>query len=188
MSQRRMKQLTQEEMTPEQRRVADGIVAGPRGGMRGPFNALLRSPELAERAQKLGEYVRFKSSLPQRLNELAILLTAREWGAQYEWYAHRQLAEKAGLAPAIAAAIAEGERPESMARDETVVYEFCRELLSRREVSDTTYAAVVELFGERGVVDLIGASGYYGLVSMVLNVERHPLPDGIEPPLQPLRR
>jgi 4-carboxymuconolactone decarboxylase len=188
MNQRRMKQLTPEEMTPDQRRVADEIVAGPRAGMRGPFNALLRSPELAERAQKLGEYVRFKSSLPGRLNELAILVTAREWGAQYEWYAHRQLAEKAGLDPAIAAAIAEGRRPERMADDEKVVYEFCRELLSRREVSDQAYQAVIGLFGERGVVDLIAASGYYGLVSMVLNVERHPLPEGVEPPLKPLSR
>jgi 4-carboxymuconolactone decarboxylase len=188
MPQRRFKQLAREEMTEEQRRAADAIVAGPRGGMRGPFNALLRSPELADRAQRLGEYVRFKSSLPARLNELAILVTAREWSAQYEWYAHRQLAEKAGLAPAIAAAIAEGRRPAQMDADETAVYEFCRELLSRREVSDATYKAVADRFGERGVVDLIAASGYYGLVSMVLNVERHPLPEGVEPPLKPLGR
>jgi 4-carboxymuconolactone decarboxylase len=188
MTQRRMKPLTPETMTPEQRRVADEIVAGPRGGMRGPFSALLRSPELAERAQKLGEYVRFNSSLDKRLNELAILVTAREWGAQYEWYAHRQLALKAGLAAAIADAIGEGKRPEGMQRDETVVYDFCHELLSTRQVGDATYQAVVDLFGERGVVDLIAASGYYGLVSMVLNVERHPLPDGVEPPLKPLAR
>ena len=107
----RFKTLEPAEMTEEQRQVAAAIIAGPRGGMRGPFNALLRSPDLAERAQKLGEYVRFRSSLPARLNELAILITAREWSAQFEWHAHYQLAMKAGLAAEIADAIAARARP-----------------------------------------------------------------------------
>ena len=115
MDTQRFKPLTPETMTPEQKEVADRIVAGPRKGMRGPFSALLRSPELADAAQKLGEYARFKTSIPPRLNELAILLTARHWTAQYEWYAHHRLAMQAGLSPDIAAAIAEGKRPASMA-------------------------------------------------------------------------
>lgn len=183
----RFKPLGANDMTDAQRKVYGEIAGGPRGGVRGPFNALLRSPDLADRVQKVGEYVRFKSSLPAHLNELAILVTARHWSAQYEWYAHQALALKAGLNPAIAADIAQGRRPAGMTDDETVVYEFCKELHERKFVSDATYAAVLERFGERGVVDLIGASGYYTLVSMVLNVDRHPLPDGVAAPLSELK-
>jgi len=123
-----------------------------------------------------------------RLNELAILITAREWSAQFEWYAHQQLATKAGLSPEVTQAIAEGRRPPQLQRDEAIVYDFCTELLRTRNVSDATYQAALKAFGERGIVDLIGASGYYGLVSMVLNVARYPLPDGVAPPLKPLAR
>src|SRR5215471_13206670 len=181
MDTQRFKPLSPETMTPEQKEVADRIMAGPRKGMRGPFSALLRSPELADAAQKLGEYARFKTSIPQKLNELAILLTARHWTAQYEWYAHHQLAMKAGLSPDIAAAIAENKRPASMQPDETVVYEFCKEVLDTGQASDAHFKAVVDKFGERGVMDLIGAMGYYSLVSMVLNIDRVPLPDGAKP-------
>ena len=187
MNTQRFKELTIETMTPDQKRVAEGIVSGPRKGMRGPFNALLRSPELAERAQMLGEYVRFKSSIPPRLNELAILLTARRWTAQYEWYAHHQLAMKAGLDPQIAAAIAEGRRPAAMPADDTIVYDYCKEILDTGEASDASFKAVVDKFGERGAIDLIGAMGYYSLVSMVLNVDRVPIPDGGKLPLGPLK-
>lgn len=171
-------------MTPAQRKARDGIVSGPRGGMRGPFNALLRSPELAERVQKVGEYIRFGSSLPATLNELAILVTARYWSAQFEWYAHNQLAMKAGLDPRIAAAIAENRKPGGMTKEEDAVYEFTHELHHRKSVSDAAYARALECFGEQGVIDLIGACGYYTLVSMVLNVDRHPLPEGVPEPLK----
>ncbi len=154
--------------------------------MRGPFDALLRSPELADRMQKLGAYVRFESSLPARLNELAILVTARHWGAQYEWWAHRKLAERAGLAPAIADDIAEGRRPGALGPDEAAVVDFCRELNETKHVSDAAWRAALERLGERGVVDLIGTCGYYTVVSMVLNATRHPLPEGVAPPLRPL--
>jgi 4-carboxymuconolactone decarboxylase len=184
--QRRFTELTDADMDEAQRKVYRGIASGPRGGVRGPFNALLRSPELADRVQKVGEYIRFQSSLPARLNELAILVTARHWSAQFEWYAHHQLAMKAGLDPAIAAAIALGKRPAGMQDDEAAVFDFCTELNQTKSVGDATYMAALELFGERGIVDLIGASGYYTLVSMVLNVERHPLPEGVAEPLQPL--
>jgi 4-carboxymuconolactone decarboxylase len=184
----RFKPLAEAEMTPEQKAMAEAIIAGPRGGLNGPFNVLLRSPDLGDRIQKVGEYVRFKTSLPPRLNELAILVTARAWTAQYEWYAHHQLALKAGLPPAIADDIAAGERPAKMESEEAAIYDFARELIDTKQVSDTTFNAVKEKFGERGVVDLIGLIGYYHTVSMLLNVDRYPLPDGAKPELQALKQ
>lgn len=177
----RFKQLEKAEMTDAQRKAYEAIVSGPRAGARGPFNALLRSPDLADRVQRVGEYVRFNSSLPARLNELAILITARYWNAQYEWYAHNLLALKAGLDPQVAAAVAQGKRPPNMQDDEAALYDFCKELHETKSVSDATHAAALAKFGERGVVDLIGVAGYYTLVSMVLNVDLHPLPDGVTP-------
>jgi 4-carboxymuconolactone decarboxylase len=181
--------LSAEAMTPEQRRVAEAIVAGPRGNLTGPFPAMLRSPELADRLQKVGEYVRFRTSIPHRLNELAILVTARAWSAAFEWWAHYQIAMKAGLAPAIAEAIRVGRRPEGMSEEERVVYDFCTELVHRRTVSDATFAAARARFGEQGIIDLIGASGYYATVAMTLNVARVPVPPDTDvPPLPALGR
>ena len=184
----RLPPLAPERMTPRQREVADAIAGGPRGGLRGPFQAWLRSPEVADRFQRVGEYVRFHTSIPAALNEIAILVTAREWTAQFEWYAHRELAMKAGLPAAIADAIARGERPEGMDADQRAVYEFAAELHRERSVSDAAYAAVTERFGEQGVVDLVAACGYYVAVAMTLNVSRVPLPEGVAPPLKPLAR
>ena len=121
----RFSTLEPERMSPAQKRVYDAIVSGPRGGARGPFNVLLRSPELADRVQKVGEYLRFNSSLPPRLNEFAILVNARFWESKYEWYAHRPLAVKGGLAESIADDLARNRRPAGMKPDEEVVYEFC---------------------------------------------------------------
>jgi 4-carboxymuconolactone decarboxylase len=180
--------LESDAMTPAQREVADAISSGPRGGLRGPFQAWLRSPELAQRLQKVGEYLRFSSSVPRRLNELAILMTARAWDAQFEWYAHHRLAMEAGLDPAVAADIAEGRRPTSMQPDEAIVHDFCAELRATRTVSDATLRAAVDLLGEQGVIDLIAVNGYYDVVSMTLNVAEVPLPDGLAPPLKPLAR
>jgi 4-carboxymuconolactone decarboxylase len=165
-------------MTEAQQRVHRSIAGGPRGGVRGPFNALLRSPELADRVQKVGEYLRFHSSLPQRLNELAILVNARFWDSRYEWFAHRPLAIRAGLAPAVADDLAANRRPASMQPDEAVVYDFCTALHTRHMVDDALFERAVAVLGEAGVIDLIGVSGYYTLVSMVLNVAEVPLPAG----------
>jgi 4-carboxymuconolactone decarboxylase len=185
MSEPRFATLTPETMTPDQKRVADAIQSGPRGaGLRGPFNALLRSPDLCDLVQRVGAFVRFGTSIPQRLNELAIIMAGRKWTAQYEFYAHRRLAIEAGLSPAIADAVAAGTRPASMAADETMVYDFVAELLATGHVSDAAFQRVKDAFGERGVVDLVGAVGYYSLVSMTLNVARVPLPAGVEPPLK----
>jgi 4-carboxymuconolactone decarboxylase len=187
MSEIRFPPLTAEQMTDEQRTVVDAIQSGPRGaGLRGPFNALVRSPVLCDLVQRVGAYVRFGTSLPASLNELAICMAGRKWGAQYEFYAHRRLGIDAGLNPSILDAIAAGQRPRDMSHDETTVYEFITDLLSTGQVSDAPYGAVLDRFGERGIMDLVGAVGYYSLVSMVLNVARVPLPEGEAPPLKPL--
>jgi 4-carboxymuconolactone decarboxylase len=187
MSETRFPPLTSDEMTDEQRAVVDAIQSGPRGaGLRGPFNALVRSPVLCDLVQRVGAYVRFGSSIPAPLNELAICMAGRKWGAQYEFYAHRRLGIDAGLNPAILDAVALGHRPADMGGDETLVYDLVSDLLSTGAVSDAHYGAVMGRFGERGIMDLIGAVGYYSLVSMVLNVARVPLPEGETPPLKPL--
>lgn len=187
MSERRFPELSPESLTDEQRAVADAIQSGPRGaGLRGPFNALMRSPQLCDLVQRVGAYVRFGSSIPAPLNELAICMAGRKWVAQYEFYAHRRLGIEAGLSPAILDAIADGLRPEDMSADETMVYEFAADLLGTGSVSDPVYQAVLNRFGERGVMDLVGAIGYYSLVSMVLNVAEVPLPEGETPPLKAL--
>jgi 4-carboxymuconolactone decarboxylase len=183
---RRFKLLTEATMTPRQREAYDGIVSGPRKGAAGPFNALLRSPDVADRVQRVGEYVRFQTTIPAPLNELAILITGRFWSAQFEFWAHSRLAKAAGLDGAIIDAIAAGRRPSTMSADEHIVYDFCTELFRDKAVSDGTFKAAVDRFGEQGVIDLIAASGYYSIVSMVLNVDRYPLPAGAEPPLKPL--
>ena len=177
----RFKPLSLDEMTPEQRRMAENVLSGPRKGLRGPFTTFLYSPETGDHAQKLGAQVRFKNSLPEKLKELAILVVARFWTAQFEWHAHHRMALEAGLDPAIGKAIAEGKRPERMSDDEAAVYAFASELLETKEVSDATFAGIKDRFGEKGVVDLIYTMGYYCLVSMTLNVNRYPLPPDATP-------
>lgn len=178
----RFPDLAPDQLSPAQTRVAEAIKSGPRGGIRGPFAVLLRSPELADRVQRLGEHLRFSSSLPPRLNEFAIIINARFWESKYEWFAHRPLAVKAGLAESIADAVARGERPQGMTDDEALVYDFCTTLHRRHFVDDALFERAKAGLGEQGVVDLIGVSGYYTLVSMVLNVAEIPLPAGTPPP------
>jgi 4-carboxymuconolactone decarboxylase len=183
----RFKPLTWDEMTPAQRTMIEHLYSGERAGATGPFNVLLRSPEMGDLAQQFGASMRFHSSLPRKLNEMAIILTARYWTAQYEWSAHRKLAADAGLSESTIQAIATGKRPSSMDPDETVVYNFGTELLSTKQVSDPVFKAAVGKFGEKGVVDLVSVMGYYHLVSMLLNVDRYPLPSGTKPELLPLK-
>jgi 4-carboxymuconolactone decarboxylase len=180
----RMPPLPLEKMTPAQRTVADAIMSGPRGGMRGPFNTWLRSPELADHLQKVGEYVRFKTSLDKRLNEMAICMTAQYWGSQYEWYAHAPLAIKAGLDPEIVAALGAGKKPEKMKDDEAIVWEFTTQIRRNHNVDDAIYAKAVETFGESGVMDLVAVNGYYDVVSMTLNVAHVAPPTGATLPFK----
>jgi 4-carboxymuconolactone decarboxylase len=176
-------------MTSEQKEIAEKILSVPgRSLSAGPWSPLLRSPKLAAHMLRLGNYIRFKTSLSRKLNELAILITGREWTAQYEWYAHYKMAMEAGLAPAIADAIALDKRPEGMAPDEEAVYAFCTELHRTKRVSDATYAKARAQLSEEQIVDLIGIAGYYDIISMMLNVAEVPLPAGTPDPLQPLQR
>jgi 4-carboxymuconolactone decarboxylase len=185
----RFKPLPENEMTEAQRKAAQELASGPRGRMNpdGPNALLLRSPDLMSRTQKVGEYLRYQSSLPARLNEFAILVTARQWDAQIEWIAHHPLALKAGLDPSVAEELAQGKRPTAMKEDEAAIYQFCKELHETKGVSDRTFKAVADRFGERGVIDLIGLTGYYTMLAMVLNVGQQPLPGGVAPPL-PMRK
>jgi len=166
----RMPEMTLDQMTPAQRSIAEAIMNGPRGRMSGPFNTWLRSPVLADRLQKVGEYVRFNTSLDKRINEMAILMTAQAWGATYEWYAHAPLAIKAGLDPAVVKAIGTGRKPDNMKDDEAIVWEFTTQLRRDHSVDDAIYAKALEKFGEQGIIDLIAVNGYYDVVSMTLNV------------------
>ena len=185
----RFKPLVESEMTEAQLKAAREIASGPRGRLNpdGPNALLLRSPELMTRTQKVGEYLRYSSSLPLRLNEFAILVTARQWNAQVEWIAHHPLALKAGLDPSVAADLAQGKRPTAMKDDEAAIYQFCKELHETKRVSDAAYQAVLDRFGECGVMDLLGLTGYYTLLAMVLNVAQQALPAGMPPPLPVLK-
>jgi 4-carboxymuconolactone decarboxylase len=182
----RFKPLSYDEMTPAQKTMIDHLLAGPRAGANGPFNVLLRSPEIGDLGQQFGASTRFKSSLPQKLYELAILVTARHWSSQYEWQAHHRSALQAGLSSTIADAIAQGKRPAVMQKDEEAVYNFSTELLNTKQVSDATFNAVKNALGERGVVDLVAVMGWYGTVSMLLNTDRYPVAEGTQPELKPL--
>jgi 4-carboxymuconolactone decarboxylase len=186
-AQNRMPPIPADKLTEVQKKAAAEFEAA-RGTLGGPWAVILRSPEMVNRARSLSDYLRFSSSLPPRLSEFAILITAREWTQQYEWNAHHSLAIKGGLSPEIAKAVAEGRRPEKMADDESALYDFCIELHRNRSVSDATYARALAKFGEQGIVDTIGLSGWYTLVAMVLNTSRTPLPAGAAPALAPFPR
>ena len=183
----RFKPLTYDEMNAPQKKMIDNLLAGPRGGAEGPFNVLLRSPEMGDLAGTFGAATRFNTSMPRKLNELAIILVGRHWTSQFEWAAHHRAALQAGLSAAICDAIAEGKRPTSMAKDEEVVYNFVTELLNTTQMSDATFNATKAMFGERGIVDLVGVMGWYHTVSMLLNVDQYPLPDGQKPELKLLK-
>lgn len=196
---RRFKLIPLDQLTPDQQALSDAIKSGPRaklassgaskpGPLGGPFNVWLRSPGIGNLVQQLGEEIRFRSSLAGKLNELAILVTARYWTSQYEWFAHHKLALEGGLNPKIAEDIAQGRTPAGMDADETLVYEFSRALHEQQSVGDALHARAIARFGERGVVDLISVNGFYGLVSMCLNVDRTPLPPGTPLPLPPLKK
>jgi len=180
----RFKPLTWDQMTPEQQTLTTNVLNGPRRNLGGPFNVLLRSPEMGDLTQKLGEYARFRPSVPAKIRELAIIVAARHWTAQFEWNAHRQAAAQAGLSEPIIQAIANRRRPTGMQPDEEAAYNFANELMENKQVSDATFKSAVDKFGEKGVVDIIGVMGYYQMVSMLLNVDRYPLPAGATPELK----
>lgn len=154
----------------------------------GPFVPLSRSPQLMIDAARMGTYLRFGNTLPRALSEFAIILQARRWTQEYEWYVHAADAKTAGLPEEIIQAVAEGRRPEKMTDEQDIIYEFGRELNDLHAVTDRTYARALARFGEQGVMDLVGVNGFYSLISMVLNVGRTPLPKGAAPALKPMPR
>lgn len=170
-------------MSPEQKSMYDAIMAGPRHSMEGPFNAWLRSPVLGTRLQAVGEYLRFNTTVPHKLNEFAILITAVEWSSGFEWYAHHPLALKAGLEPEVAEQLRQGKRPTTMTPDEAVVYDFVTQLHRQHQVSNKNFADATALVGEQGVMDLIALVGYYDIVSMTLNVAQVQPPQNAGPTL-----
>jgi len=178
----RFPKLTPEQMTPAQREVAAEISAGPRGEVRGPFIALIHNAELARRIQSLGEHLRWKTKLPPKLVELAVLVTARRWTCQHEWLIHSELARKAGLDEQVIAAIRDGHEP-PVQGDDALVYSFCREAHATGRVGDGAFNGVVERFGRDGALDLLALNGYYSMMAMVLNSAGLPLPNNAAPPL-----
>ena len=193
----RFARITTENMSLDQKKYFDALMSGQvsntgsaavvkgSNSLGAPFNIWLRSPKLAESFRIVSEQIRFNSSLPLKLNEFAILITAQKWSSPYEWYAHQRLALKAGLDPKIMDQLAQGKRPEGMGNEEGIVYDFVTELQETHQVSDRNFIKVKNLFGEQGVVDLIATTGYYVLVAMALNVNRTPLPSGAQYIIQP---
>jgi 4-carboxymuconolactone decarboxylase len=184
----RFKPLQYEEMTPEQKKFIDHLLAGERHNLGGPFNVLARSPEMGDLAQEFGAHLRFHAALPPEVKELVIIMTARFWTAQFEWSAHKRAALQAGMSPAIIQTIATGTHPESMGSELEAAYQFCSELLNTHKVTDATFVAARQKFGENGIVDMMALSGYYALVSMALNVDEYPLSNTAEPELKPIRK
>lgn len=182
----RLPPLPAAQLDDAQRAAAAELIAGPRKAVKGPFIALLRAPAVLERVQKLGEVLRFRTSLPPRLSEFATLVVARQWTQQFEWAVHVPLALQAGVQPATLEALAQGRRPPAMADDEARVHDFVTELTRQHGVSDATYAAACEALGETGVVELTALAGYFAMVSMVLNVAGTPAEPGSVAPLPAL--
>src|SRR6202521_3814508 len=182
----RFPQLKMEQLNDQQRPFADEIMKVSSIGITGPYNSMLRSPIMGQRLFNLLDYVRFNTSMPRKLNEFAILIQARLWTSQVEWYAHYPLAIKAGLPEAVAADRKEGSKSASMQPDEAAVYDFCMELSTRHEVTDATFKRTRELYSEQQVNDLIAVSGTYITAAVMANTAEEQVPAGKTPPLPEL--
>jgi 4-carboxymuconolactone decarboxylase len=184
MGQDRLPPIPVEKQNAEQRKAAEAFRANRKQDVFGPFVPLHRSPEVMLRAMAMGDYLRYRTVFPTKLNEFIILITARHFTQQYEWYVHYPIALKEGLARDVADAIADGRRPSGMSADEELIHDFCTELLRNHSVSDSTYGRSVSRFGEQGTIEMVGVVAYYTFQSMVLNTARTPVPTGI-PALKP---
>ena len=187
MSADRLPPLPESQWSEQQRAEVREVIEGPRGALISPFVPLMRSPELMGHAQRMGEYLRYRSAIGLRLSELAILVTARQWSQQVEWAIHAPIAAREGISAEAIAAIAEGRRPTHLLDDEQVVHDFSIELHRNQSVSDATWSRAVDLFGEHGVIDLIAINGYYTFLSMVMNSARTVVPPSSAPPLPVMR-
>lgn len=175
-----------EGLSVEQQRVLASVVSGPRGRIQGPLMAALHNPELADRWSQLGAVLRYRTCLPPRLSELAILVTARAWDAQLEWHIHAKIALEAGVEPPVIAAIQVGERPSMADAEALEIYDFVAELQRTKRISQPVYDKVLARWGINGVVELTALTGYYSMVAMTLNAHEFPIPDGAAVPLAPL--
>lgn len=172
----RMPALGADQWDAEQRQLAEEIIKGPRGALLPPFEPLLRSPELMGHAQRMGEYLRYRSSIGQRLSELAILVIARHWRQPVEWAIHGPIAEQQGIARRTIQGIRDNQMPDDLPGDERLVWQFCQQLNREQSISDGLWAEATATFGEKGVMDLIGLNGYYSFLAMVMNSARTPPP------------
>jgi 4-carboxymuconolactone decarboxylase len=182
----RMPPIPKDQWTEAQKKAAAEFAANRKQEVFGPFAVLLRSPEVMLRAMAMGDYMRYQTVLPPRLNEFIIIITARHWTQQFEWQVHQPAALKAGLHPDIVNAVSAGRRPDGMPEEEAIVHDFTIELLRTQNVSDRVYANAVARFGEQGVIDMVGVAGYYTFLSMVMNTARTATPaNGTVPALAP---
>jgi 4-carboxymuconolactone decarboxylase len=184
--QERFSQITYESLAPEIRPLADDILKVSSAALGGPYNALLRSPDMARRCFDFLDYLRFKTSVNKRLNEFAILIQARISNAQYEWWAHETIARRAGLSEGVMDALRACQRPPAMQDDERLVYDFCIQLSLNHRVPDALWHEAVTQMGEQAVVDLTVLSGTYVMVSMLLNATQVGIPGNDTPPLEVL--
>ena len=180
-AQTRLPTIAPEKYTDEQKKAAEEFLASRKVPVFGPFEPLMHSPQVMSQARAMGDYLRYHSAIGNTLSELAILVTAREWTQDYEWYVHYPIALKMGIKKEIADAIADGRRPAGMSDDEEIVYDFSTELHKNKRVSDATFARADKRFGKNGVVDLTGINAYYTLLAMQLNMAQYPLPKGAKP-------
>ena len=180
----RFPQLTMDQLNDAQRPLGEAIMKISSVGIGGPYNPLMRSPVLGQRLFDLFHYLRWETSVPIKLNELAIIIIARQWRSQVEWFAHAPLAAKAGLKAEIIAELKEGKRPTGMAEDETVVYDFVTELTTGQKVSDETFARAKKVFSDQQIVDLTAVAGNYVMVAMMLAMAEETVPPGKEPPFK----
>jgi 4-carboxymuconolactone decarboxylase len=182
----RMPPIPLEEMTDLQKKHAEGIINGPRGALYGPFIPLIRSPELMDRAQRMGEYLRYHSAIGNKLSELVILIVSRRWTQQFEWDTHESIALKVGISPETVQAIRGGRKPAQLTGDEQIVYDVTTELDATKDLSDATYKRAVERFGEQGVIDMVGIQGYYTFLAMIMNAAHTTVTDPKTAPLERL--
>jgi 4-carboxymuconolactone decarboxylase len=176
--------LTPEQMDPQQRRIYDDIVASRGKWLSGPYAPLLLQPRIAEPAQKLGEFLRYNTSLTPRLSELAIVIVARHWDCDFEWHQHAAIALRSDVPAELVEAVRQRQPPARMREDEAVVYGFTRELLERHRVEDSVYERGKAILGLVGVVELTALIGYYTFIALTLNAHEVPLPAGVQRPLQ----
>lgn len=174
--------IPREQWTKQQQDVAAAIVSGPRGELRGPFIPLLHAPALAAKVQELGEVIRFKTSIPDALLEIAVLITARHHTCANIWESHALLSAKAGVSREIMTALAQRERPQALTADEALIYDFCRELLEDNKVTERTFALLCNRWGHKGAMELAGICGYYGMLAAILNTAERPLLNPMSPP------